>query len=120
MGFSPGFLEQLRRRTSLSELARRRGIKLMPRRGEFAALCPFHREKTPSFYIIDQKRFFHCFGCGAHGDAIEFVMRVDNIDFAALSRTSRASSGWRCRWQHRVVRRQHRIRPQQIMNALHL
>ena len=44
-------------------------------------LCPFHNEKTPSFYVVEDKGFFHCFGCGAHGDAIGFVMRADNLDF---------------------------------------
>ena len=53
-----------------------------PRRGrEFAGLCPFHHEKTPSFYVVEDKSFFHCFGCGAHGDAIGFAMRADNLDF---------------------------------------
>ena len=46
-----------------------------------AGLCPFHNEKTPSFYVVEDKGFFHCFGCGAHGDAIGFVMRADNLDF---------------------------------------
>ena len=52
------------------------------RRGrEHSGLCPFHNEKTPSFYVVEDKGFFHCFGCGAHGDAIGFVMRADNLDF---------------------------------------
>jgi DNA primase len=52
------------------------------RRGrEHSGLCPFHNEKTPSFYVVEDKGFFHCFGCGAHGDAIGFIMRADNLDF---------------------------------------
>ena len=52
------------------------------RRGrEHSGLCPFHNEKTPSFYVVEDKGFFHCFGCGAHGDAIGYVMRADNLDF---------------------------------------
>ena len=80
MAFPPGFLDELRGRVSLSELVGRR-VKLTRRGREFAGLCPFHHEKTPSFYVVEDKGFFHCFGCGAHGDAIGFVMRADNLDF---------------------------------------
>ena len=47
----------------------------------FKALCPFHSEKTPSFIVTPEKNIFHCFGCGAGGDAISFVMRTENISF---------------------------------------
>jgi DNA primase len=80
MAFPPGFLDELRARVSLSGLVGRR-VKLERRGREFAGLCPFHTEKTPSFYVVDDKDFFHCFGCGAHGDAIGFVMRAENLDF---------------------------------------
>jgi DNA primase len=80
MAFPPGFLDELRSRISLSGLVGRR-VKLVRRTREFAGLCPFHHEKTPSFYVVEDKSFFHCFGCGAHGDAIGFVMRTENLDF---------------------------------------
>jgi DNA primase len=80
MAFPPGFLDELRGRVSLADLVGRR-VKLTRRGREFAGLCPFHHEKTPSFYVVEDKNFFHCFGCGAHGDAIGFVMRADNLDF---------------------------------------
>ena len=48
---------------------------------EFHALCPFHKEKTPSFTINDDKGFYHCFGCGAHGDAISFLMNHDQMNY---------------------------------------
>ncbi len=80
MAFPPGFLDELRNRISLSGLVGRR-VKLARRGREFAGLCPFHHEKTPSFYVVEDKSFFHCFGCGAHGDVVGFVMRVDNLDF---------------------------------------
>ncbi len=80
MAFPPGFLDELRNRISLSGLVGRR-VKLTRRGREHAGLCPFHHEKTPSFYVVDDKNFFHCFGCGAHGDAIGFAMRADNLDF---------------------------------------
>jgi len=80
MAFPPGFLDELRNRISLSGLIGR-SVKLVRRGREYAGLCPFHHEKTPSFYVVEDKSFFHCFGCGAHGDAIGFVMRSDNLDF---------------------------------------
>lgn len=48
---------------------------------EFKGCCPFHNEKTPSFYVNDDKQFYHCFGCGAHGSVIDYVMRHDNLSF---------------------------------------
>jgi DNA primase len=82
MALPPGFLDELRSRISLSGLVGRR-VKLTRRGREYVGLCPFHHEKTPSFYVVEDKSFFHCFGCGAHGDAIGFVMRADNLDFIA-------------------------------------
>src|SRR3989440_4164312 len=80
MAFPPGFLDELRARVPLGSLVGRR-VKLIRRGREFAGLCPFHHEKTPSFYVVEDKSFFHCFGCGAHGDAIGFAMRAENLDF---------------------------------------
>src|SRR5438552_9851151 len=80
MAFPPGFLDELRARVPLGSLVARR-VKLIRRGRELGGLCPFHNEKTPSFYVVEDKGFFHCFGCGAHGDAIGFVMRADNLDF---------------------------------------
>src|SRR5712691_2961034 len=80
MAFPPGFLDELRSRVPLSDLVGRR-VRLTRRGREQAGLCPFHNEKTPSFYVVEDKGFFHCFGCGAHGDAIGFLMRADNLDF---------------------------------------
>src|SRR5215469_4418633 len=80
MALPPGFLDELRSRISLSGLIGRR-VKLVRRGREYAGLCPFHQEKTRSFYVVEDKSFFHCFGCGAHGDVIGFVMRADNLDF---------------------------------------
>jgi DNA primase len=80
MAFPPGFLDELRGRLSLAELVGRR-VRLVRRGREYSGLCPFHNEKTPSFYVVEDKGFFHCFGCGAHGDAIGFLMRADNLDF---------------------------------------
>ncbi len=80
MAFPPQFLEELRSRLALSDVVSKR-LRLIRAGREFKAPCPFHNEKSPSFYVNDQKGFFHCFGCGAHGDVIGFVMRHDNLAF---------------------------------------
>ena len=80
MAFPPGFLDELRSRVSLADLVGKR-VRLVRKGREFGGLCPFHNEKTPSFYVVEDKGFFHCFGCGAHGDAIGFTMRSENLDF---------------------------------------
>ena len=80
MAFPPEFLEELRRRVTLSSLVGRR-VKLIRRGREHSGLCPFHKEKTPSFTVSDDKAFYHCFGCGEHGDAIGFVMAVEGLSF---------------------------------------
>ena len=80
MALPPSFLEDLRQRLPLSDIIGRR-LRLVRAGREHKGLCPFHREKTPSFTVNDDKGFFHCFGCGAHGDVIGFVMRHDRLDF---------------------------------------
>jgi DNA primase len=80
MAFPPGFLDELRSRVSLADLVGKR-VRLVRKGREYGGLCPFHNEKTPSFYVVEDKGFFHCFGCGAHGDAIGYVMRSENLDF---------------------------------------
>ncbi|HUK07382.1 MAG TPA: DNA primase [Stellaceae bacterium] len=80
MAFPPEFLEELRHRLSLANVVSRR-VKLQRRGREFVGLCPFHKEKTPSFAVVEDKHFFHCFGCGAHGDVISFTMQSGNLSF---------------------------------------
>jgi DNA primase len=80
MAFPPQFLDEIRARVSLSGMVGRR-VKLQRRGREFTGLCPFHNEKTPSFTVSDEKSFFHCFGCGRHGDAIGWVMETDGLSF---------------------------------------
>ena len=77
---SPAFLDELRARTSLSGLIGRT-VKLQKAGNEFRACCPFHSEKTPSFYVNDDKGFYHCFGCGAHGDAIRWMTAQLGLGF---------------------------------------
>ena len=92
MAFPPGFLDELRARVSLVGLVGRR-VRLVRKGREHGGLCPFHNEKTPSFYVVEDKGFFHCFGCGAHGDAIGYVMRADNLDFIEAIERLAAEAG---------------------------
>ncbi len=80
MTIPPAFLDEIRARVPLSDIVGRR-IALQRAGREYKACCPFHAEKTPSFYVNDQKAFFNCFGCGAHGDAVGFLMRHDGLAF---------------------------------------
>ncbi len=72
------FLEELRARTNLATLVGRKA-RLSRSGRNWKACCPFHQEKTPSFYVYDDG--YHCFGCGAHGDAIGFVMQAQGASF---------------------------------------
>lgn len=81
MAFPPQFLDEIRARLTLSEVIGK-VIPIKKAGREFSACCPFHKEKSPSFTINDGKGFFHCFGCGAHGDVIGFTMRYENLSFA--------------------------------------
>ena len=80
MAFPADFLDELRNRITLSEVIGRR-VKLVKRGREHSGLCPFHNEKTPSFTVSDEKGFYHCFGCGAHGSAFDFVMNTEGLTF---------------------------------------
>ena len=79
-GISDEKLQELRDRVDVVAVVQRRvGLKKSGR--DWKGLCPFHGEKTPSFYVVPDKRIFHCFGCGATGDAIKFVMQLDGKSF---------------------------------------
>ncbi|WP_267386836.1 DNA primase [Sphingomonas sp. GC_Shp_3] len=80
MSLSPAFLDELRSRTTLSTLIGRT-TKLQKAGREYRACCPFHNEKSPSFYVNDDKGFYHCFGCSAHGDAIRWLTEQRGLPF---------------------------------------
>ena len=81
MGRRHSFRAELHTRLRLLDVIGGR-VRLVRRGHEYVGLCPFHSEKTPSFYVVEDKGFFHCFGCGAHGNAIDFVTRADNLSYA--------------------------------------
>jgi len=67
--------------TDLFGLIEARGVELSKKGSEYVGLCPFHDERTPSFTVNQDKGFYHCFGCGAHGDAIDFLMQHEGMVF---------------------------------------
>jgi DNA primase len=80
MTLSPAWLDELRSRTLLSALIGK-STKLQRAGREWKACCPFHNEKSPSFTVNDDKGFYHCFGCGAHGDAIRWMTEQRGLPF---------------------------------------
>ena len=80
MALTPQWLDELRTRITLSGLIGRT-VRVTKAGREFKACCPFHNEKSPSFTINDDKGFYHCFGCGAHGDAIRWMTDHQGLPF---------------------------------------
>lgn len=80
MAFPPQFLDELKTRVSVVEVVGK-SVKLIRKGREHWGCCPFHNEKTPSFSVSDEKGFYHCFGCGSHGSAIDFVMNTQGMSF---------------------------------------
>jgi len=90
MALPPNFLDELRARTPLPAVIGRR-VRLARSGRQWKGCCPFHGEKTPSFYVYDDH--FHCFGCGAHGDAIGFVMQSQGAGFMEAVEQLAAEAG---------------------------
>jgi DNA primase len=83
-----GALEDFKSRLPLVDIVARH-VRLIRRGNRHQGLCPFHQEKSPSFYVFEDQGNYHCFGCGAHGNAIDFVMAIEGLPFAeALRRLS--------------------------------
>ena len=80
MALPQHFKDELRRRTSLSQVIGRH-VKLTKKGDRYVGLCPFHQEKTPSFHVRDGDGYYHCFGCGVSGDAISFLCEKEGLGF---------------------------------------
>ncbi len=76
----PEFIDDLLTRVDVVDIVNQR-VPLRRAGGEYKACCPFHDEKTPSFTVSPSKQFYHCFGCGAHGSALGFLMEYDRLSF---------------------------------------
>ena len=91
MALPAGFLDELRARTPLAAVVGRR-VRLARSGRQWKGCCPFHGEKTPSFYVYEDGHY-HCFGCGAHGDAIGFVMQTEGAGFMEAVERLAAEAG---------------------------
>ena len=92
MALSPQWLDELKSRITLSALIQRT-TKLQRAGREWKACCPFHNENTPSFTVNDQKGFYHCFGCGAHGGAIDWMIEQRGLEFMDAVKELAAEAG---------------------------
>ena len=92
MTLAPAFLDELRARVAVSTVVARR-VKLSRAGREMKGCCPFHNEKSPSFFVNDDKGFYHCFGCGAHGDVIRFVVEQEGLGFIDAVKALAAEAG---------------------------
>lgn len=92
MALSPQWLDELRARVTLSSVIMRT-TKLQKAGHEWKACCPFHDEKSPSFTVSDQKGFYHCFGCGAHGDVIRWMTDQRGLGFMDAVKELAAEAG---------------------------
>ncbi len=92
MAITPQWKDELRARITLSSLVQR-SVKLTRAGREWKGCCPFHDEKTPSFYVNDAKQFYHCFGCGAHGDAISWMVDHEGMAFMDAVKELAAQAG---------------------------
>ena len=80
MRYDPSVIQQVSSQNDIVEVISSH-LTLKKAGKNFKGLCPFHNEKTPSFMVNPDRQIFHCFGCGANGDVIEFVRKIENLDF---------------------------------------
>ena len=86
------FIDELVARTDIVEVIGSR-VPLKRAGRDYKACCPFHDEKSPSFTVSVEKQFYHCFGCGAHGTSLGFLMAYDHLGFVEASRISLRGPG---------------------------
>jgi DNA primase len=100
MSLPPGFLDELKTRVSLSQVAGRKVMwdrrKSNQAKGDMWAPCPFHQEKTASFHVDDRKGFYYCFGCQAKGDIVSFVQETENVGFMEAVELLARDAGMPC------------------------
>nr|HQU62854.1 CHC2 zinc finger domain-containing protein [Nitrosomonas sp.] len=92
MTIPPSFIHDLLNRVNIVD-AIDRHVSLKKAGANYVACCPFHNEKTPSFTVSPTKQFYHCFGCGAHGNAINFLMEYSGYSFVEAVQHLAASTG---------------------------
>ena len=86
------FIDDLLTKSNIVDVINAR-VKLKKAGRDYQACCPFHHEKTPSFTVSEKKQFYYCFGCGAKGNAISFLMDYDKLEFVEAVEELAASAG---------------------------
>ncbi|MHB2026772.1 MAG: DNA primase [Elusimicrobiota bacterium] len=101
MGFiPPESLDAVRSHLDIADLAAQYVTDLKPSGKNFKGRCPFHQERTPSFYVNPERQTFHCFGCGVGGDAFAFLMRIENLGFSEAVERLAERAGVAISWNH--------------------
>ena len=88
------FIDEIVARSDIVEIIGAR-VPLKKSGREYKACCPFHSEKSPSFWVSPEKQFYHCFGCGAHGTVVGFLMQYEKLGFHRCGGGSRRARGSR-------------------------
>ena len=86
------YIEELVQRNDMVDVAQSY-VQLRRRGRTYTGLCPFHSEKTPSFVVYPETQSFYCFGCGAGGDVITFIKKINNVDYVEAVKTLAARAG---------------------------
>ena len=86
------YIEELVQRSDMVDVAQSY-VQLRRRGRTYTGLCPFHSEKTPSFVVYPETQSFYCFGCGAGGDVITFVKKINNVDYVEAVKTLASRAG---------------------------
>lgn len=110
MAFSDYQLEDLKDRADIVQLVGER-VELRKAGKDYMGLCPFHGERTPSFYVVPNKRIYHCFGCGETGDVLKFFMKMDGMGFVEAVKFVAGRAG--------VTIEEERVDPQEIARRRH-
>ncbi|QPB41867.1 DNA primase [Rodentibacter haemolyticus] len=95
------FIDDLLTKSNIIDVINSR-VKLKKAGRDYQACCPFHHEKTPSFTVSEKKQFYHCFGCGAHGNAISFLMDYDKLEFVEAIEELAAMAGLEVPYEKRA------------------
>lgn len=95
------FIDDLLTKSDIVDVINTR-VKLKKAGRDYQACCPFHHEKTPSFTVSQKKQFYHCFGCGAHGNAISFLMDYDKLEFVEAIEELAAMAGLEIPYEKRA------------------
>lgn len=96
MALNESFLQELKYKTDIEDIVSTY-VSLRKRGNTSVGLCPFHNEKTPSFTVYNDTQSFYCFGCGAGGDAIGFIKKIENLDYIDAVKLLAERAGMQCR-----------------------